>query len=96
MLGKIFIPDKSVSGKIVSQVNLTGRITFSGNLIGHIYMPNGFEDYIGDYQVTPKVESQSLQTKDKHMVDDVTINAIPYFDVSNEAGGNTVYIGSEV
>nr|DAZ47152.1 MAG TPA: hypothetical protein [Caudoviricetes sp.] len=30
------------------------------------------------------------------MDDNVTITAIPYFDVANPSGGQTIYIGSEV
>ena len=52
--------------------------------------------YKGDYEVTPKVESQVLQTAQKFLEDNVTIKEIPYFDVSNTAGGSTVYIGNEV
>lgn len=52
--------------------------------------------YTGEYTVTPKVEAQTMPTKEKVMLDDVTIRAIPYFDVSNTSGGRTVYIGNEV
>lgn len=50
--------------------------------------------YTGDYDVTPKVDPQSLATKDKFMTDDVRIHEIPYFDVGNTSGGSTVYIGT--
>ena len=56
----------------------------------------GAEYYEGEYEITPKVESQIMPTAQKTMTDDVTVHAIPYFDVSNHAGGSTVYIGSEV
>ena len=54
------------------------------------------EAYDGDYSVVPKAEAQQLPTKKKYMEDDVTITAIPYFDVANPSGGQTIYIGSEV
>lgn len=54
------------------------------------------ERYEGDYNVTPKVEHQTLATKEKFMVDDVTIQAIPFFEVSNPSGGNTVYIADVI
>lgn len=54
------------------------------------------EAYKGDYDVTPKVGEQVLPTKDKYMVDDVTINPVPIFEVSNTSGGNTVYIAEEM
>lgn len=52
--------------------------------------------YEGDYEITPQVDEQSLQTAKKYMKDDVTVKAIPFIDVSNPAGGQTIYIGSEV
>lgn len=75
---------------------LIGKITSAGTLVGKITMPVGYVNYAGSYETTPKVEKQTLPTKDKYMTDNVTIQAIPCFDVSNEAGGSTVYIGSEV
>lgn len=56
----------------------------------------GGEPYEGEYEVTPKVSSQTLPTAKKLMKDDVMVKAIPYFDVSNPAGGQTIYIGSEL
>ena len=59
-----------------------------------VYM--GGDPYEGPYDVTPKVTAQTLPTAKKFMQEDVSIRAIPYFDVSNPAGGNTIYIASEV
>lgn len=56
----------------------------------------GGELYEGDYTVTPKVEAQTIPTKDKVLTEDMKVRAIPFFNVSNTSGGNTVYIGSEV
>lgn len=56
----------------------------------------GGEKYEGEYVVTPKVEAQTMRTKDKVLTDDVTVKAIPFFNVSNNSGGSTAYIGSEV
>jgi hypothetical protein len=56
----------------------------------------GGELYDGEYVATPKVDEQTMPTKDKVLIDDVTIKSIPFFDVSNTSGGSTVYIGSEV
>lgn len=52
--------------------------------------------YTGTYTVTPSVDAASVPTAQKYMEDDITINAIPYYDVSNTAGGSTVYIGKEL
>ena len=51
------------------------------------------EYYEGEYAVIPKVTAQTLETENKLMLEDLTIKAIPYFEVSNLAGGSTVTIG---
>lgn len=56
----------------------------------------GGEKYTGEYEVTPKVEEQTMPTKDKVLLDDMTVKAIPFFIVSNTSGGSTVFIGNEV
>lgn len=54
------------------------------------------DPYTGAYQVTPKIYGPVvLETKDKSMADDVTVLKIPQFEVSNEAGGNTLIMGDE-
>lgn len=58
-------------------------------------LPNA-EVYSGSYEITPAVKLQNVPTAQKFMKYDMTINAIPYFDVSNTAGGSTVYIGNEL
>lgn len=50
-------------------------------------------NYEGSYEITPRVVEQMLETKDKSMIDDVTVNAIPYVEVSNVGGGFTATIG---
>ena len=54
------------------------------------------EYYDGSYAVTPDVQAQTILTAAKLMKDNLTVNAIPFFNVSNPAGGNTIYIGNEV
>lgn len=49
--------------------------------------------YDGDYEVTPKFQSQVLSTKGKSLVDDVSVKAISVSRTSNPSGGTTVYIG---
>lgn len=58
--------------------------------------PGGLEHYDGPYSVTPKVEAQTLTTAEKYMTDDVTIQAVPFYAVSNNYGGSTVYIAKEI
>lgn len=52
--------------------------------------------YTGDYIVDPDFATQILGTKEKYMLDDVTINPIEVARVSNPAGGRTIYIGGEI
>lgn len=52
-------------------------------------------NYIGDYVVDPRKVAQTLETKNKSMTDDVTVNAIYYAETSNLGGGYTAYIGME-
>lgn len=54
------------------------------------------EQYEGTYEATPRMETQTLATKDKYLRKDVQINAIPIIRVSNTSGGTTVYIASEL
>lgn len=52
--------------------------------------------YDGPYEATPKVEAQTLPTAKKLMTDDVTVHGVPFYEVSNDQGGNTVYIAKEL
>ena len=58
------------------------------------YVGNGA--YEGDYEVTPRTVEQTMPTKEKVMLEDLTIKAIPFYNVSNTSGGSTVYIAKEV
>lgn len=66
---------------------LTGVIAQSGG---------SFPKYEGDYEVTPSLSEEiKLETAKKLMTDNVTVKKIPRYDVSNEAGGTTVYIATK-
>lgn len=51
-----------------------------------------FQIYQGSYSITPAVEAQTLETKNRRMDEDLTILEIPYFETSNQSG-TTVIIG---
>lgn len=52
--------------------------------------------YNGDYNIQSSLtEDIVLDTKDKVMTDDITINKIGITTTSNESGGYTLYIGKE-
>ena len=64
--------------------------------IQYVTVPETKAVYAGSYEVTPKIAEQVLATKQKYMKEDLKINAIPCYDVSNSAGGSTVYIAKEL
>lgn len=75
-------------GTLTSRQVLTGQL--ASTHAAHL------ETYSGPYEVTPQIVSQTLDTKEKYMDDNVSIKSIPYFDVGNTSGGSTVYIGTEI
>ena len=54
------------------------------------------ERYTGTYEITPKVDAQTVPTAQKYLTNDMKIHGIPYFETSNNEGGETAYIGTEV
>ena len=53
--------------------------------------------YDGEYEVRPKpFLDQVLETKNKSMLDNVTVFEIPYSEVENPGGGKTVNIGFDL
>lgn len=74
-----------------------GAITYDPEreTVADLYAPAaGVDYYTGSYNVIPDLVAQRLATAEKCMKSDVTIQQIPFFDVSNTAGGSTVYIGT--
>lgn len=61
--------------------------------IQNIEVRNGFPFYQGNYTITPKTERQVLMTEETTMRENLAIEAIPYQEIENEAGGTTVIIG---
>lgn len=51
--------------------------------------------YTGAYIVDPRKVEQTLETKNKSMRDDVTVNPIFYAETTNLSGGLTAVIGLE-
>lgn len=70
--------------------------TVNGTLVGEISKDATLSYYNGEYTVTPQAhKEQVLETKNKCMIDDLTVLRVPYFETSN-IYGNTVFIASEV
>lgn len=53
------------------------------------------DPYTGSYTITPKVNEQTMATRNKLMQDNITIKAIPFYETDNSLG-TTIYIGSEL
>lgn len=86
--------------KISSELSIDGRRIegelSSGEVVLDTYLEIGSDgrlpNYDGDYVITPKTYQQTLPTKNTSMLDDITIDPIPYSEVSNPSGGNTINI----
>lgn len=87
---------EALTGKLRTECSLSARVSMSGNLRGVMSKDTRYVNYTGDYEITPKVEAQTMSTKNKLMINDVEIKGIPIFSTSNNAGGNTIYIAKEV
>ena len=73
-----------------------GNQDFNISFGDYIKVDKDTEAYMGEYEITPKpYVSQTLNTANKMMLDDILVFQIPYFETSN-TNGTTVYIGNEV
>lgn len=97
MIGTVTVKKQDeifLSATIIPSITLSASISNKEKgLSGHVTVNTDHEVYSGDYDVTPQVESQTLNTSDKLMSKNMTIKAIPYYSVSNEYDGETVIIG---
>ena len=92
--------DLNGTGRIIGSLGGMGQIggglVGSGSLSGTLAIPEGgtpADTYMGPYEVTPRLTSQTLETEDKLMTDDVTVYEIPVTYTSNIYDGQTVVIG---
>jgi hypothetical protein len=66
------------------------------SVVGGKYALTELPKYDGVYEVTPQTEAAvTLKTAEKYLSEDVTVKKIPYYEVDNESGGTTVYIGND-
>lgn len=54
-----------------------------------------YDFYEGNYNIIPTVNPQILYTENKVMENNLNIQSIPYYEVSNN-NGKTVYIGGDL
>lgn len=92
--GVIYTED-TLSGKIADGGQIQGRLQSEATLIGKVGFPKCDypSPYGGEYEVTPRLYEQYLDTDGKYMEDDVTVFEIPITRTSNPYGGQTVVIG---
>lgn len=56
----------------------------------------GADIYDGEYTVHSEAhEVQTLPTANKHLIKNITVEKIPYYETSNLSDGITIYIGDE-
>lgn len=91
----IIASKKSLKGSIASKKSIKGSITTKEKISGFVNVGGMIqqESYNGSYEITPTIEQQILQTKNKTMINDLTIKSIPYSEVTNTSNGITVTIG---
>ena len=84
-----------ITGRLSVAGTITGRLSALESLSGKMNIPEvvGVTLYDGEYVVSPDFEGSILETKDKLLRQDVTVNPIEVQTVSNLSGGKTVYIG---
>ena len=91
-----YVVDKMTSA-VVSKLTTTNKTMIGAiNELNSKQQNKDVDYYDGDYTVTPKVEKQELATRQKFLTEDVKIKEIPFFEVSNNEGGQTVFIGKEL
>lgn len=87
----------SLRGSIPAQGTLRGVLSGDGSLKGSICVTKEFDAYAGDYNIVPKAFiSQTLETANKVLKENVTISEVPYWETRNESNGQTAYIAKEV
>lgn len=86
--------DNKIIGTIQSNLSVVGSISSKDNLVALIQGNTiTYPIYDGDYIVIPRAwEDQTLETKNKLTIGDVTVKEIPYQETQNEYG-KTITIG---
>ena len=94
-----------MEGNITLESQLSGIISVEGSLSGTLDMaaqlsglvdPGGssFPPYEGDYDIVPQVDNdQVLSTANHRMMQDLTVERIPIYEVPGPMGGMTITIG---
>ena len=83
--------DIELTKKSNLQVDLNKVCTINGGLT--IPSSVNAKTYDGEYVVIPTFKTKTLETKQKLMKENVTVEKIPVFKAENLGGGYTVVIG---
>lgn len=78
------------------RVSITARVSPRGNVSGKVKTAETkpLPWYEGEYVITPKFTEQVLETKQRSLSDNVTVEKITTLEVDNEAGGVTYIFGA--
>lgn len=84
-----------ITGFLTERKGITGVLSLPIAVTGTLTIPYTMsaEAYEGDYEVTPRMYAQYLDTEGKNMRHDVTVYEIPVTYTTNPDGGQTVLIG---
>ena len=91
------IRDNELKGSISGENKLIGEIRAGLSVVGTLNQSNqliailetssiSYPNYDGEYIITPRVEEQILETKNKITRENIEIKEIPYHETSNEYG----------
>ena len=82
-------------GKIDQKSTVSGNIHPKSSISGKIGSPEQvpFPYYDGEYNIMPDWDDITLETEQKSMAENVTVQKIPYHETTNLSGGITVTIG---
>ena len=85
----------TIEAEISSISEIQADLSSISDISATITLPEGIDGlpYSGKYNVIPDFEFQTLETKNRRLKDDVTVEAIRVSRTTNPSGGTTVYIG---
>lgn len=96
LIGKVTTIEASISDTV--SYHIIAEPIVLQTMESGLYLPStvGNELYDGSYNIIPTIDGLVLPTSQKTMADDLTVEAIPYFETSNLSGGYTVYIAGDL
>ena len=65
-------------------------------VVGGQWVAASLPVYAGSYSLTPTADGFTVPTAGAYMEQNMTVNPVPYSETSNNSGGTTIYVASEV